>query len=155
MGYFYKSTKKNHATESEVMIPVGKVLIGAGCPGLWAIPVAHDSLFTIAMGSMIMVMPRIIFSENYCFLVSQTKSFLYLIPMLCAKISAVSQSFCTQLTLICLPVRVSQAESWKAQPEKFLPLRAVKKKIGPSISLPLRWFQMPSAESLLVSMLKG
>ena len=57
------------------MIPVGKVLIGAGCPGLWAIPVAHDSLFTIAMGSMIMVMPRMIFSENYWFMVSQTKVF--------------------------------------------------------------------------------
>ena len=47
------------ATVSVTIIPIGKILIGAGRPGFWVISVAHDS-FSIAMISMVKVVPGMI-----------------------------------------------------------------------------------------------
>ena len=43
----------------DMIIPIGKIVIGAGRPGPRVFSIAHDSL-SIAMGSMVFVVPRMI-----------------------------------------------------------------------------------------------
>ena len=57
MNQFYSIVLQ--AMLPDMMIPIGKIVIGAGRPGPRVLSIAHDSL-SIAMSSMVFVVPRMI-----------------------------------------------------------------------------------------------